>query len=165
VNGSNRQAVNDTQAAEILALRARIAALEQEQQERLRLLQQPVPTVPPMPASETFSVHFPLNGTNFRLGIHETASLLSALVKARRIEVRGRTDNDQSTAGDEIIALKRAQAVQRYLIGQGVPPGIVSINHLSAGDYVSDNASATGRALNRRVDIEVFYQSVKEKQP
>jgi outer membrane protein OmpA-like peptidoglycan-associated protein len=157
VDGANRQTVNDAQTAEILALRARVDSLEQE---RSRLAR-PVPSVPSTPVSETFSIHFPLNGTNFQLDISETASLLPALAKARRIELRGRTDNDRSNDADEKIAWRRAQAVQRYLVSQGVSPGIISINHVSAGDYVSDNASTTGRALNRRVDIEVFYQKEK----
>ena len=60
--------------------------------------------------------------------------------------------------GDEKIALNRALAAQRFLIGQGVSPAIISVNYVSAGDYVADNFSAVGRSLNRRVDIEVFNQ-------
>ena len=35
-------------------------------------------------------------------------------------------------------------------------PMKISVNYVSAGDYVADNISAAGRAQNRRVDIQVF---------
>jgi outer membrane protein OmpA-like peptidoglycan-associated protein len=161
VNGSNRHAVNTPEAAEVIALRAQLAQLE----ERLRLEQsRPVispadlQALPPPARSRTFSVHFPYNRSNFKLNAEDSAQLLPLLAKARRIEVRGRTDGQYPSPADEKIALNRALAAQRFLIGQGVLPAIISINYVSAGDYVADNFSAAGRSLNRRVDIEVFNQ-------
>ena len=132
VDGSNRHAVNTPETAVAL---------------------QPVP---PPPVSRTFSVHFPYNGTNFQLSADESAQLLPLLANARRVEVRGRTDGQRPHVGDEKIALNRALAAQRFLIGQGVSPAIISVNYVSAGDYVADNFSAIGRSQNRRVDIVVF---------
>lgn len=161
VDGSNRQAVNTPETAETIALRAKLAQAE----EKLRVEQaRPVisPAVlqpaPPPARSRTFSVHFPYNGTNFYLSADDSAQLLPLLAKARRIEVRGRTDGQRPSTADEKVALNRALAAQRFLIGQGVSPAIISVNYVSAGDYVADNFSAAGRSLNRRVDIEVFNQ-------
>lgn len=159
VDGSNRNAVNKPETAEVIALRAQLAQSE----EKLRLEQaRPVvsPVVvqpaPPVARTRTFSVHFPFNGTNFHLSADDAAQLLPLLGNARRVEVRGRTDGQHPHAGDEKIALNRALAAQRFLIGQGVSPAIISVNYVSAGDYVADNFSAVGRSQNRRVDIVVF---------
>jgi len=161
VDGSNRHAVNTPETAEVIALRAQLAQSE----EKLRVEQaRPVisPAVlqpaPPPVRSRTFSVHFPYNDTNFRLNADDSAEILPLLAKARRVEVRGRTDGKRPSTADEKIALNRALAAQRFLIGQGVSPAIISVNYVSAGDYVADNFSAVGRSLNRRVDIEVFNQ-------
>jgi len=146
VDGSNRQTINTHETAEVIALRARAQAAPVA-----------VHLVPPT-ASRTVSVHFPYSSTRFQINANETAHLLQLLSKARRVEVRGRTDGQRPSAPDEKIALNRALAAKRYLIGQGVSPAIISVNYVSAGDYVADNYSAIGRTQNRRVDIEVFNQ-------
>ena len=159
VDGSNRHAVNSIESVEIIALRSQLA----QSQEKLRLEQSrpvidPVALQPikPPARSQTFSIYFPFKGTNFRLSADDSAQLLPLLSNARRVEVRGRTDGKRPNAGDAKIALNRALAAQRFLIGQGVSPAIISVNYVSAGDYVADNFSAVGRSQNRRVDIEVF---------
>jgi len=86
----------------------------------------------------------------------QLATLLPLLKDAKRIEVRGRTDNQSPGAPDEQVALNRALAAKRFLVAQGVSPLIVSINYLSAGDYVADNCTEAGKSHNRRVEIEVF---------
>jgi outer membrane protein OmpA-like peptidoglycan-associated protein len=152
VDGSNRQAVNTSQSIKEEWLRVeetRRRAEESRKAARAEAL---------VPRSHTFSVYFSHNSATFRLSEEESGQLLSLLAKARRIEVRGRTDGQRASAADEKIALNRALAAQRFLIGQGVSPAIISVNYVSAGDYVADNFSAVGRSLNRRVDIEVFNQ-------
>ena len=99
---------------------------------------------------------FPFERRRCRATAAASWQLLPLLGNARRVEVRGRTDGQHPHAGDEKIALNRALAAQRFLIGQGVSPAIISVNYVSAGDYVADNFSAVGRSQNRRVDIVVF---------
>lgn len=161
VDGSKRHAVNSQETAEVIGLRAQLAQSEERlRQEQARPAISPavvLPTLTSTPiAPRTFSVHFPYNGTNFNLSADDTAQLLPLLGNARRVEVRGRTDGQRPTAADEKVALNRALAAQRFLIGQGVSPAIISVNYVSAGDYVADNYSAVGRSQNRRVDIVVF---------
>lgn len=111
---------------------------------------------PPPPASITVEAFFPFNGTKFILEDAKRTTLLQALPTAKRIEVRGRTDGKHPQAGDEKVALNRALAAQRFLIAHGVPASKISVNYVSAGDYVADNFSSDGRKKNRRVEIEVF---------
>lgn len=160
VDGSNRHAVNTPETAEVIALRAQLA--QSEEKLRLEQARPVVAAARVLPAatspSRTFTVHFPYNGTQFRMNSHDRAELLPLLTNARRIEVRGRTDGKRPSVADERVALNRALSAQRFLIGQGVSPAIISVNYVSAGDYVSDNGLSAGQARNRRVDIVVFNQ-------
>ena len=108
------------------------------------------------PESRTVSIHFPFNGTKFKPTNQEINQLLNYLKNVSRVSVRGRTDNKEQNEVDEKIALKRALAAKRYLIDRGIPSIIISVNYVSAGDYVADNYSKHGRPKNRRVDIEIF---------
>lgn len=110
------------------------------------------------PQSQIIRIHFSFNSARFQLDTVQSIYLLSSLAGAQRINIRGRTDDQRSSIADEKVALNRAMAVQRYLIEQGVTPDMMSINYLSAGDYIGDNTSKLGRSMNRRVDIEILYQ-------
>lgn len=149
VNGTNRTTVNDRESASALAIRANLA----ETKNHVRELE-PRPAVP---ASQTVTVHFSFNSAHFQPTPAQEATLLPLLANARRIEVRGRTDAKHPSAGDELIALRRAQAAMSYLVTRGVPTTKVSVNYLSGGDHVGEPSSPIGRAQNRRVEIEVFY--------
>jgi len=155
VSGAQRQPVNDTTTAEMLALRAELSAMQE------KLNHQTTPTVvlaaPHAPASHTISVYFPYNQAIFQPTAEQTADLLSLLNgNIQHIQVRGRTDGNSPSAADERIALQRAIAAKNWLIEQGVSSVKVSVNYVSSGDYIADNHVETGRARNRRVDIEIF---------
>lgn len=158
VNGKNRQYVNNAQSAEVLALRNQLA----ESQSRLQL-EQSRPVIDaslfekaPAPSSTIFTVRFPYNGASLYVNYLDRAAMKPLLQNAKRIEVRGRTDGHTPSVADEKIAAQRAQAAESFLLSQGVKPGIISLNYVSAGDYVGDNSTAYGQSLNRRVDIEIF---------
>ncbi|HEX7639010.1 MAG TPA: OmpA family protein [Burkholderiaceae bacterium] len=76
---------------------------------------------------------------------------------AALVAVRARTSNDRATPSDEALALARALAARRYLVAHGVSPLKITINYSSASDYLVPNDTPEGRALNRRVEIEMFY--------
>ncbi|RYZ91368.1 MAG: OmpA family protein [Proteobacteria bacterium] len=157
VDGKDREPINSAAVAELISVRARLAQTEEKlREEKSRpVVSSPAAQIPN--ASHTFSVFFPSNNANFTLSENDSARLLPMLAKARRVEVRGRTDAKRPSAADEKIALKRAVDAQRYLIEQGVMPSIISVNYVSAGDFIADNVTAIGKAQNRRVDIEIFY--------
>ena len=147
VDGNDRTGVNGEETASMLSLRA-------EQLENRPVEVQPVP----LPHSETITLHFPFNSARFKPTPAQEAALLPLLANARRIEVRGRTDAEHPSAGDARIAFLRAQAAMKYLAARGVPATNISVNYLSGGDHVAETDTALGRAQNRRVEIEVFYQ-------
>lgn len=86
----------------------------------------------------------------------ELDEALSVARRSRSILIRGRTDELGSVAVNEQLAFHRALAVRDYLNGKGLPE-TTSIRISARGSccYVRDNATAEGRALNRRVEIDL----------
>ncbi len=70
--------------------------------------------------------------------------------------VEGNTDNvpiSGSYASNWELSTARASAVVRFLIARGVDPGRLSAVGYAEQHPVASNATAAGRALNRRVEI------------
>jgi peptidoglycan-binding protein ArfA len=77
------------------------------------------------------------------------------LATTETVEIVGHTDN---TGDDEInvpLSKNRAEAVADYLVSQGVPAGSVSADGAGSSQPVTSNATADGRAQNRRTEITV----------
>ena len=53
------------------------------------------------------------------------------------------------------LSLRRAITVRDYLIGQGVPASSIDAAGLGSSMPTGDNATAEGRARNRRVEIVI----------
>ena len=73
----------------------------------------------------------------------------------KRLKVEGHTDNVGSDAYNLDLSLRRAQAVSRALVAQGVPSQGVTVRGFGKDRPVADNATAEGRQENRRVAIIV----------
>src|SRR6185295_18514003 len=79
----------------------------------------------------------------------------------RRLIVNGYTDNQKVGAGlvkagitsNEVLSQKRAEAVAQYLVSQGVQPNMVTAKGWGEAQPIASNATAAGRAQNRRVEI------------
>ena len=72
-----------------------------------------------------------------------------------KIEISAHTDDQGADAFNMNLSVKRAQSIVRYLVSKGVPK-----NNLIAKGYgktkpVSSNSTEAGRALNRRVELNV----------
>ena len=116
-----------------------------------------VTAVPPSPSPRLVAVYFEWNRAEFHPTAQQERALRELLDgKVRSISVRGRTDGP-ATSGDELVAIRRALAAKDWLIDNGVSPQLIAVNYVSAGDYVAGNKTSAGRALNRRVDIEVTH--------
>ena len=78
-----------------------------------------------------------------------------------KIVVHGYTDNApvgpalqrQGIPSNEVLSHKRAEAVMQYLISQGVKPDVISARGFGAAAPIAPNATAQGRAQNRRVEV------------
>jgi outer membrane protein OmpA-like peptidoglycan-associated protein len=82
-------------------------------------------------------------------------SLFSAIGARKTLRVEAHTDSQGPEAANLALSQKRAEAVKRALVGIGI--GAARIRAIGKGESapVADNASAEGRARNRRVEIVV----------
>ena len=73
----------------------------------------------------------------------------------------GNTDSVGSDAYNQALGQRRAQSVKAYLISKGVDGGRIYTESKGKSNPVATNATAEGRAKNRRTDIEVVGTTAK----
>ena len=73
-----------------------------------------------------------------------------------RLRIRGYTDATGNRDYNLQISLKRALAVQAHFIDQGIEAERISAEGLGARDFIASNKTAKLRALNRRVELELY---------
>lgn len=73
-----------------------------------------------------------------------------------RAKVVGHTDSTGALAHNQTLSVNRARSVADYLARQGVAATRLSIEGRGPSDPIGDNATAEGRALNRRVEIYLY---------
>lgn len=71
------------------------------------------------------------------------------------ITVWGHTDNTGSDAVNEKLSLQRAESVSKNLQSNGIAASRIMTSGKSYSMPVADNATAEGRALNRRVEVYI----------
>lgn len=70
------------------------------------------------------------------------------------ITISGHTDDRGAASYNQQLSEQRAQAVRQYFIEQGVAGAIIRATGQGESQPIADNASADGRAQNRRVEID-----------
>jgi len=85
-----------------------------------------------------------------RLGQVSTALLET---KERHLDIEGYTDSQGKDAYNLDLSQRRADAVRTYLVSNGYPPDLIVAHGAGNTMPVADNATAEGRANNRRVEI------------
>jgi outer membrane protein OmpA-like peptidoglycan-associated protein len=78
---------------------------------------------------------------------------------AASVRVVGHTDNTGSEEGNDRLSVNRADSVRNHLVGRGVSTSIITTEGRGAREPLVDNATAAGRAQNRRVEIFVAEKS------
>ncbi|MDF2692459.1 MAG: Outer rane lipoprotein omp16 precursor [Labilithrix sp.] len=71
----------------------------------------------------------------------------------RRLTVVGHTDSSGSDETNQQLSLARAEAVRTYLVGQGLASDKAKAEGAGESQPNADNATAEGRANNRRVEV------------
>lgn len=66
----------------------------------------------------------------------------------------GHTDDVGPPAYNDALARRRAQAVKAYMVAAGLDATMIAVDAKGESAPVADNATAEGRAQNRRTEIE-----------
>jgi outer membrane protein OmpA-like peptidoglycan-associated protein len=79
--------------------------------------------------------------------------------KERKLTVEGHTDSQGSSSYNQDLSQRRADAVRSYLISRGYPGDLIQAHGIGKDRPIANNATAEGRANNRRVEIIVDHAS------
>jgi OmpA-OmpF porin, OOP family len=79
-------------------------------------------------------------------------------VKLQRLAITGHTDSTGSATLNQHLSQARAASVQNYLMAQGVTAQQYDVTGMGSSRPVASNATAEGRAQNRRVEIQAVGQ-------
>jgi OOP family OmpA-OmpF porin len=94
----------------------------------------------------------------------ESSSILDGAVATLKanpgvnVEVEGHTDSKASDKYNLGLSQRRADSVRGYLIKAGIPASRLTAKGYGKDKPVADNATAEGRAKNRRVDLRITQQ-------
>jgi outer membrane protein OmpA-like peptidoglycan-associated protein len=174
-NEASRQPVNDPAHIEALKLRAemerarvglQIATQQAKSMQMLSEAQAMTRTMALRPgsgvssasngANTIYTVRFGSGSTKLALPPPTQQALIKAASQGAQIVLRGRTDSERDDAANARVARLRAEAAKVLLVQGGVPASRIRTTWQGAGDAVATNATEEGRALNRRVEIEVY---------
>lgn len=89
-----------------------------------------------------------------RTRLEQVAEVLLAN-RERTLTVEGHTDSQGSRSHNLGLSQRRANAVRRYLMGRGYQGDLIAAHGLGQRNPVADNATAEGRANNRRIEIVI----------
>lgn len=73
--------------------------------------------------------------------------------------IEGHTDSTGSYAVNKRLSLERANEVASYIIENGIDESRIETFGMGPDKPISDNSTATGRAMNRRVTIELTSEA------
>ena len=73
-----------------------------------------------------------------------------------QVKVSGHTDSTGSDSYNQQLSQRRAESVANFLISQGVKPGRFYAIGFGESQPIASNATSQGRALNRRVELDIL---------
>jgi len=153
------------QARKLAEARAREAELARREAELLASMAADDITdaVPPPARTVGGRQVYTLDGSAFASGSANLTAAAQASLRALarqlggggRISIEGHTDSQGAAASNLALSQRRAEAVRRLLEEAGLPGSRLTATGKGQVDPVADNATAEGRARNRRVEIIV----------
>ncbi len=108
-----------------------------------------------MPSNITFDT----NRSELKPQFFNTLSSVSEVFKEYKqtmIDVVGHTDADGSDESNYDLSRRRAASVAQFLSSQQLDPNRFSVEGRGERDPIASNATASGKAQNRRVEITIL---------
>lgn len=107
-----------------------------------------------MPSNITFASDQSDIKPNFYEVLNSVALVLKEFNQTL-VDVNGHTDSDGSDQYNEELSSRRANAVAQYLVSQQLDSQRFSVQGMGESQPIASNASASGKAQNRRVEIQI----------
>ena len=107
-----------------------------------------------MPSNITFATDSASVNSAFHPTLNSVALVLERFNRTL-VDVYGHTDSTGSDSYNQALSQRRASSVASYLTSQGVDGRRFYVTGLGETRPIADNGSESGRALNRRVEIQL----------
>jgi len=107
-----------------------------------------------MPGNVTFATNSSNVSADFYAVLDSVALVINEFEKTY-VDVVGHTDSTGSADYNQQLSVARASSVARYLESQKVLPERVLTTGMGPNSPIADNDTPEGRALNRRVEIQL----------
>jgi outer membrane protein OmpA-like peptidoglycan-associated protein len=91
--------------------------------------------------------------------LDEVAQTLREHPEIKLVEIQGHTDDRGKRSTNTELSQKRADAVRRYLVGEGIASSRLSAKGFGSLRPRAPNITASGRARNRRVEFHIVETS------
>lgn len=107
-----------------------------------------------MPSNVTFRT----DQSNVEPQFYETLNSVAAVLQKypkTLVDIYGHTDSTGSDQYNLELSNRRAMSVANYVSGRGVDPRRVYVTGFGESRPIASNASESGRAQNRRVEIQI----------
>jgi OOP family OmpA-OmpF porin len=119
-------------------------------------LQKPPPAPPP--PTKSWMVFFDTNSTTLSqqgsMTVTEAATAAKSMPNSR-VGVTGFTDTDGNPAYNQQLSVRRADAVKRALVSNGIAPQAITTNGSGEASLLIETPDQTKNEKNRRVQIVV----------
>lgn len=120
----------------------------------------------PQPVTVRATASFGFDATSVKAAdrdrlLAEVASMKD--VTWQSVTATGHTDDVGPPPYNERLARRRAEAVKAFLVGKGLDAAMIETAGRGPSEPIADNASAEGRAKNRRAEVE--FRGVRPSAP
>ncbi|SEG60889.1 OmpA family protein [Marinobacterium lutimaris] len=107
-----------------------------------------------MPGNITFATDSTRIDSGFYPVLDSVAKVLMKFNKTQ-VDVEGYTDSTGSADYNQQLSERRAESVAQYLMSVGVDRLRLNARGYGERNPIADNGSASGRAINRRVEVRI----------
>jgi outer membrane protein OmpA-like peptidoglycan-associated protein len=108
-----------------------------------------------MPANITFATGQAYITSGFYSTLDDIAQVLNKYEKTF-LSIEGHTDSQGAADFNQGLSEQRAGSVKQYLTNQGIIASRLQTVGYGESRAVADNTTANGRALNRRVEVQII---------
>jgi outer membrane protein OmpA-like peptidoglycan-associated protein len=93
--------------------------------------------------------------------LEQVAAVFATHPEITRVAIDGHTDNAGIAKANVTLSQKRAVSVVRWLVEHGVDARRLEARGFGPRRPIADNATADGKAKNRRVEFQILKRSPK----